>query len=181
MIFSRLFRVIINADETGVKRGSYTGLILLLLVVNVSINPGYADNSKAQISKGSKNISVPVYTTHTDKHFDDVIEDLLVIIAENNFRLTQHSRIGKTIAKRNNILFPPATVIHFCNLDYARQLLEIAPDYLLRMPCRISIMPNRDKSTTIEVWLLPDDDSRTQKIAKKINTILINIVTFAAS
>ena len=158
-----------------------TTAVILLSVSCFSISSGYAENNKANISQEHKNISVPVYTTDTDKQFDDVIEDLLVVIAENNFRLTQHSRIGKTIAKRNNIRFPSATVIHFCNLDYARQLLELAPDYLLRMPCRISIMPNKDKTITIEVWLLPDDDQRTLEIAQKINRILINIATFAAS
>lgn len=178
MINSNHFRLIIESCKCGVIQGFKIAFILMFSIAYVST--AYADNNKAQVSKGFKNISVPVYTTQTDKEFDDVIEDLLIVIAEHNFRLTQHSRIGKTIAKRNNISFPSATVIHFCNLDYAKQLLEVAPDYLLRMPCRISIMPNNDKSITIEAWLLPEDDNRTVEIAKKINTILMNIVSYGA-
>ena len=139
---------------------------------------GYKSNNE---NKNIKNISVPIFSKQTDKKFNDVIEDLVIVIAEHNFRLNQHARIGKAISQRNNIPFPQATVLHFCNLNYARQLLEIAPDYLLRMPCRISVWPENEENTIIEVWLLPEDDERTVAFAKKINAILINIVSYGAS
>lgn len=128
-----------------------------------------------------KSLSVPVYSQETKKEYFDVVEDTLVSIGEHNFRLTQHARIGQTIAKRDDISFPQATVIHFCNLNYAKELLEMAPDYLLRMPCRISIRETKSKSTIVEVWLLPEDDKRTTVFAKKINAILINIVKYAST
>ena len=182
MLFSSRFRLTIHSCEWRDFHWLTIVLILFFTIANVSTSAADADNNKAQTGKGIiKNISVPIFSTETNKAFDDVIEDLLIVIAEQNFRLNQHARIGKAIAKRNNISFPQATVLHFCNLKYARQLLEIAPDYLLRMPCRISIWPKNDKSTIIEVWLLPEDDERTVEFAKKINAILINIVTFGAS
>ena len=181
MLFSYHFRLIINSCKWGSIHWLKIVLILFLSIANVSANPADADINKARVSKDIKNISVPIFSTETNKKFDDIMEDLLIVIAEHNFRLNQHARIGKAIAKRNNITFPQATVLHFCNLDYARQLLEIAPDYLLRMPCRISVWPKNNKSTIIEVWLLPENDERTKEFAKKINAILINIVTFGAS
>lgn len=171
---------IINSSKSGAIHWLKIVLIVFFSIASVSTNTADADN-KAQTSKGIKNLSVPVFSTETNKEFDDVIEDLLIVIAEHNFRLNQHARIGKAIAKRNNISFPQATVLHFCNLDYARQLLEMAPDYLLRMPCRVSVWPKSAKSTIIEVWLLPEDDKRTVEFAKKINAILIDIVTYGAS
>lgn len=181
MLFSPHFRLTINSYKWGANRWLKIVLILFFSIASVSTRPACADNNKAQLSKGIKNISVPIYSTETNKEFDDVIEDLLIGIAEHNFRLNQHARIGKAIAKRNNISFPQATVLHFCNLDYAKQLLEMAPDYLLRMPCRVSVWPKNAKSTIIEVWLLPEDDKRTVEFAKKINAILIDIVSYGAS
>lgn len=156
-------------------------LMLFFLTACVAPNLVFAGNKKMLISTHSENISVPVFSVETRKNFDDVMEDLLVAIADNNFRLTQHAHIGKAIADRNNITFPSATVVHFCNLNYAKQLLELAPDYLLRMPCRISVWPNSNGSSIINVWLLPEDDKRTIDFAKKINAILKNIVTYSAS
>lgn len=180
MLFSPHIMRIINSSKSGAIHWLKIVLIVFFSIASVSTNTADADN-KAQTSKGIKNLSVPVFSTETNKEFDDVIEDLLIVIAEHNFRLNQHARIGKAIAKRNNISFPQATVLHFCNLDYARQLLEMAPDYLLRMPCRVSVWPKSAKSTIIEVWLLPEDDKRTVEFAKKINAILIDIVTYGAS
>lgn len=180
MIFSPHFRLTTNSSKWGDIHWLKVVLILFFTIANVGASRADADNNNAHINKGIKNISVPIFSITTEKEFDDVMEDLLIVIAEHNFRLNQHARIGKAIAKRNNISFPQATVLHFCNLDYAKQLIEMAPDYLLRMPCRVSVWPKNAKNTIIEVWLLPEDDERTVEFAKKINAILINIVTYGA-
>ena len=161
--------------------------LLLFSIIATSAYPAEPD-SPDNINNDEKtedtniiNVSVPVYFKETNKAFGDVIEDLLVIIGEHNFRLNQHAHIGRAIAKRNKTPFFSADVLHFCNLTYAKELLDIAPDYLLRMPCRISIRQQKDKSTRIEVWLLPEDDKRTLEFAKKINAILKKIVNYGAS
>lgn len=179
MSCSHHFRSGIHSGKWGCI--PWLNIVWILFFLLASTTHADANSYKAQAGKDIKNLSIPFFSTVTDKEFDDVIEDLLIVIAENNFRLNQHARIGKAIARRNNISFPRATVLHFCNLNYARQLLEIAPDYLLRMPCRVSIWPKNEKSTIIEVWLLPEDDERTVEFAKKINAILINIVSYGAN
>ncbi len=159
--------------------------ITLLLIFSITFTNSLAiEMSKANEDKETqsiKTVSVPIYQKISNKEFDDIIEDLLIAIGEHNFRLNQHARIGKAIADREKIPFPATTVLHFCNLSYAKQLLEIAPDYLLRMPCRVSVRQKEDKTVLIEVWLLPEDDKRTKKFAKKINTILKEIVSYGAN
>ncbi len=181
MLFSPSFRLILVLYKLRAVCCLKIVMILFCLITIVNTRPAYADNNNTSPNTAIKNISLPVFTTETNKKTDDVIEDLLIIIGEQNFRLNQHADIGKAIARRNNISFPDATVLHFCNLTYARQLLEIAPDYLLRMPCRIAVWAKNDSSTIIEVWLLPENDKRTLEIAKIINAILIKIVTFGAT
>jgi len=156
--------------------------VLLLAIATASSTEPNKNKKRHKIDGGNiTNVSVPVYSRETKKPFDDVIEDLLVIIGEHNFRLNQHAHIGKAIGERNNISFFSADVLHFCNLTYAKELLEVAPDYLLRMPCRLSVIQKNDKKTKIEVWLLPEDDKRTIELSNKINTILKNIVNYGAN
>lgn len=158
--------------------------VVFLLFFSVGLTTAYsAESDKTKITENEniKTVSVPVFSKETNKDFDDIIEDLLVVIGEHNFRLNQHAKIGNAISIREKTPYPNATVLHFCNLGYAKELLDLAPDYLLRMPCRISIWQNKDKSSLIEVWLLPEDDKRTIEFSKKINNILKEIVTYGAS
>jgi len=164
--------------------------LLFFFILATTAYPSEPDNSDSLNSHDNNekmedtniiNVSVPVYFKETDKAFGDVIEDLLVIIGEHNFRLNQHAHIGRAITERNKSPYFSADVLHFCNLTYAKELLDIAPDYLLRMPCRISIREQKNKSTRIEVWLLPEDDKRTIEFVKKINAILKKIVNYGAN
>lgn len=120
----------------------------------------------------------PRYTAHTSKPFADVLADLEFAIGEHNFRLTGRDTIGAAIAERNAIAFDAATVLHFCNLEYARQLLEADPHYLLHMPCRIALY-ERAGRITVEARLLPEGDP-APLLNTRINGILKAIVSDAA-
>ncbi|GEM_PF-491818 len=120
------------------------------------------------------------YPRITTKSFDDTVFDLKVAISEHNFRLTAENRIGDAIARREHIPFPRASVFSLCNLHYAQRLIEIAPDYLLRMPCRIAVRRSAQGHTTIAAQLLPEDDPATGSIAMEINRILRAIVDEAS-
>ena len=120
----------------------------------------------------------PRYTAHTSKPFEEVLADLEFAIGEHNFRLTGRDRIGAAIAERNASAFPPATVLHFCNLEYARQLLEVDPRYLLHMPCRIALYEHADRVTVV-ARLLPDDGP-APLLSNRVNDILKAIVSDAA-
>ncbi|MEZ5477232.1 MAG: DUF302 domain-containing protein [Thiolinea sp.] len=128
--------------------------------------------------------SFPVHTlTVRDKVFADIIDDLRLAISGHNFRLTEQARIGEAIAERDAIEFPALTVLHFCNLSYARQLLEMAPDWVLRMPCRISVRQRDNGQAELQALLLPDntDNAELNDFAKMINAILLSILEEGAS
>jgi uncharacterized protein (DUF302 family) len=120
----------------------------------------------------------PRYTAHSSKPFEEVLADLEFAIGEHNFRLTGRDTIGAAIAERNAVAFPSATVLHFCNLEYARQLLEVDPHYLLHMPCRIALYEGAD-GVTVEARLLPQGDL-APALNTRINSILKAIVSDAA-
>lgn len=122
---------------------------------------------------------IQVYRLETEKPFDDVIEDLKLAISEHNFRLTSENKIGRAIAKRENIAFPKATILHFCNLKIAQAFLEIDPEYLLRMPCRIAVRKTKNR-VIIETWLQPENRQDLCRQAKEVNRILKSIVQSGA-
>ena len=119
----------------------------------------------------------PRYTVTTSKPFEEVLADLEFAIGEHNFRLTGRDSIGAAIAERDASAFPSATVVHFCNLEYARRLLELDPRYLLHMPCRIALYEQAGR-VTIEARLLPESDPAA--VSARVNAILRAIVAESA-
>ena len=120
-----------------------------------------------------------VVTAVTSKTFDDVIFELEFAITERNFRITGRNTIGKGLRERGYDNFPDAEVIHFCNLENAREVLVIDPGYVAQMPCRITVHTTAE-GTVISLILLPDNhaDKRVNDFARRMNTILREIVDF---
>lgn len=116
------------------------------------------------------------YRAEVNKPFDTVIEEIEFAITEHNFRITGSNRVGEVIGERHGIPFPHSLVIHFCNLEYAKRLLEIDADYLLHMPCKIAVYEKGEK-VIVETMLLPEDH-RAGTVNDRINTILRAIVTY---
>ncbi len=125
-------------------------------------------------------LSAVLYRQTSSKLFADVIADLLFAISQNNFRLTEHAKIGEAIAERESIHFPQLAVLHFCNLTYARELIEKKPEFAARMPCRISVRQDGDR-VIVEALLLPEDAPEIHEFAQKINQILQQIVDSGVS
>lgn len=117
--------------------------------------------------------------TRTDKAFDDVVFELEFAITERNFRITGRNTIGEGLRDRGYDDFPDVEVIHFCNLEYAREVLAIDPGYVAQMPCRITVH-SEPEGTVISLILLPEDhaDERVNAFARRMNAILREIVEF---
>jgi len=115
----------------------------------------------------------------TEKSFDDVVFELEFAITERNFRITGRNTIGKGLRDRGYNDFPDVEVIHFCNLEYAREVLLIDPGFVAQMPCRIAVHTSGGK-TVISLLLLPEDhpDERVRAFARRMNAILREIVQF---
>lgn len=120
------------------------------------------------------------YQFETSKPYADILAELKIAIAEHNFRITGHSRIGKVIRDRGDILFPEYDTLQFCNLTHAKALLQISPHAVSHMPCNI-VMYQLNNRTIVKTRLLPTttDNNELNRFSAKINRILKKIVDFA--
>lgn len=124
---------------------------------------------------------IPYYQVETRKPYADVIAELEAAIAENNFRITGHSHVGKVIRERENIDFPDYDTIQFCNLTLAKEILLMSPQAIRFMPCNV-VTYTLDGKVIVRTHLLPDGsgDPKLDAFAVKMNNTLKNIVDFAA-
>ncbi len=131
-------------------------------------------------SQPANSVLVYYYQVNTLKPYDDVLAELEIAIAEHNFRITGHSRVGKVIRERGTRDFPEYDTIQFCNLSYAKTLLSMDPHGISYMPCNIVTYFYQGK-TIVRTNLLPvDQENEALNIfAKKMNLILRQIVDFA--
>lgn len=115
----------------------------------------------------------------TDKSFADVVQELDFAITEHNFRITGRNTIGKGLRERGYTDFPDVEVIHFCSLEYAREVLLIDPGYVAMMPCRITVHEQEGR-TVVSLILLPETHPNPQVVAfaRRMNGVLREILAF---
>lgn len=120
------------------------------------------------------------YQAETKKPYDDVLAELKIAIAEHNFRITGHSRVGKVIRDRGTIPFPEYDTLQFCNLTHAKTLLLMSPHSVSHMPCNI-VTYQFNKKTIIRTRLLPinTDNTKLNQFSEKMNDMLKQIVDFS--
>lgn len=120
------------------------------------------------------------YEASTTKPYDEVLSEVQGAIAEHNFRITGHSRVGKVIRDRGAKDFPEYDTIQFCNLTHAKTLLEMSPHSVRYMPCNIVLYQFQGK-TIVKTHLMPTDgDNRELNgFFAQMNQMLKEIVDFA--
>jgi uncharacterized protein (DUF302 family) len=120
------------------------------------------------------------YQVETRKPYDEVLDELKSAIAENNFRITAHSRVGKVIRERGDEDFPDFDTIQFCNLTHARTMLRMAPEAVRYMPCNV-VMYQRNGKTIVRTHLLPTDSDNPElnRFLATMNEKLKEILDFA--
>lgn len=121
------------------------------------------------------------YQVSTLKPYDDVLAELEIAIAEHNFRITGHSRVGKVIRERGATNFPEYDTVQFCNLTHAKTMLDMSPHAIQYMPCNVVVYQFEGK-TIVKTHLLPTQsgDTALDKFFQQMNTELQQIVNFAA-
>jgi uncharacterized protein (DUF302 family) len=124
---------------------------------------------------------IPYYEVSTSKAYDDVLQEAEAAIAEHNFRITGHSRVGKVIRDRGAKDFPEYDTIQFCNLTHAKTLLEISPHLVRYMPCNLLIYQFQGK-TIVKTHLMPTntENEELNVFTKTMNQMLKEIVDFSA-
>ncbi len=120
------------------------------------------------------------YEITTTKPYDDVLNEVQVAIAEHNFRITGHSRIGKVIRERGTVNFPDYDTLQFCNLSHAKTLLQLSPHAVSYMPCNIVLYFYEGK-TIIRTHLMPttSDNIKLNQFFLNMNQELKQIIDFA--
>ena len=70
-------------------------------------------------------------------------------------------------------------MIHFCNLEYAREVLLIDPGFVAEMPCRVTVHEEAG-ATVVSLILLPEDHENegVREFAIRMNGILMEILAF---
>lgn len=123
---------------------------------------------------------VQYYELETNKPYDEVLAETEIAIAEHNFRITGHSRVGKVIRERGADHYPEYDTLQFCNLSLAKQVLDITPRAINFMPCNIVLYQYQGK-TIIRTHLLPEDTgiSELNQFARQMNPQLKAILDFA--
>jgi len=123
---------------------------------------------------------VQYYERNTTKPYPEVLNELQIAIAEHNFRITGHSRVGKVIRERGAVNFPEYDTVQFCNLTHAKTLLEMSPHAIRYMPCNIVTYVYQGK-TIVKTHLLPTNSENTQlnQFLLQMNHELKQIVDFA--
>ncbi|ERJ18486.1 lipoprotein [Salinisphaera shabanensis E1L3A] len=112
-----------------------------------------------------------------EKAFVDVVLDLEQAIGQHNFAITARNEIGDAIRRRGHPNFADATIVHFCNLEYARRVIDIDPNYLLYMPCRIAVFEQAQR-VHVASLLLPLDTGAPgfNTLAETINRQIREII-----
>jgi len=121
------------------------------------------------------------YQVDTDKAFEEVLDDTIFAITERNFRITSHLHIGKAIRDRNNPGFPEYEVLLYCNLVYAKKMLDLDPDMINSCPGRITIRQSDDRIIiTAPLWPEQMKDKSLKTHMRKMNALIREIVDYAA-
>ncbi|MCQ8130809.1 DUF302 domain-containing protein [Methylomonas rivi] len=144
----------------------------LPLIASCATPAGQANVSREQLD---------FYQVETAKPYDEVLAELEIAIAEHNFRITGHSRVGKVIRDRGAKDFPEYDTVQFCNLTLAKTVLEITPHAIGYMPCNVVTYQFGGK-TIVRTHLLPEDGDNPElnEFAATMNRQLKQIVDFAA-
>lgn len=121
------------------------------------------------------------YQLSTDKKIEEVLDDTIFAITERNFRMTGHLHIGKGIRDRKNPNFPDYEVLLYCNLEYAKEMLELNPDMLNSCPGRVTVRQNKEKVIiTAPLWPVDMENEKLKSHMQKMNVLVREIVDYAA-
>jgi uncharacterized protein (DUF302 family) len=122
-----------------------------------------------------------VYQREARKPLADVLDDIEFAVTERNFRITGTLHVGRGIRERHETNFPDYEVILFCNLEYAKQMLELNPSLINLCPGRITVRDSGN-SVIIAAPLLPEDsgNARADRLLRKVNRLVREIVDYGA-
>lgn len=121
--------------------------------------------------------STRIYQQISQYSFEDTLINLDIAISEHNYRIIHRSDIGQAIRDRGHQDFPLSTITNFCNISYAKQMMEINPNLINEMPCTIAIRQQADAVIVSTKLMATNTNNQVQNdFAVKINTNIKAII-----
>jgi uncharacterized protein (DUF302 family) len=126
----------------------------------------------------SKNESSNLYQQYSEYSFEETLLNLDIAISEQNYRIIHRSNIGQAIRDRGQKDFPLSTITNFCNITYAKEMIEINPDLINEMPCTIAVREQATQGIIVSSRLMDEHTSneKQNEFALKINNNLKSII-----
>lgn len=125
--------------------------------------------------------SIEIYARDTLKPMKQVVEDAEFSITDQNFRVVDKLHVGKAIHESGYPNFPDYEILLFCNVNYARRMLELDPDMINYCPGRVAVRQEKDK-VIISAPLFPQHtgNEKLNDITGELNGMIRHIVDFAS-
>lgn len=110
-------------------------------------------------------------------NFAETLQNLDIAISEFNYRIIHRSDIGQAVRDRGDEDFPLSTIVSFCNITYAKEMMLINDDLINDMPCNIAVRETAD-GVIVSSRLMDETtgSNAQQQFAKKINTNIRKII-----
>ncbi|MFT7413986.1 MAG: hypothetical protein ACI9FO_000641 [Methylophagaceae bacterium] len=126
----------------------------------------------------SKNDAVNIYQLNSEYSFEDTLMNLDLAISEYNYRIIHRSHIGQAVRDRGEKNFPLSVITNFCNITYAKEMLEINSDLINEMPCAIAVREEASKGIIVSTKLMNvhSSNDKQNEFALKINDNLKSII-----
>ncbi len=118
-----------------------------------------------------------IFQMTSDYDYEETLLNLDIAISEHNYRIIHRSNIGQAIRDRGDKNYPLSIVISFCNITYAKEMMEINSDLINDMPCIITVREEKQDVIVGTRLMITNTESEQQNtFARKINQNLISIV-----
>jgi uncharacterized protein (DUF302 family) len=126
----------------------------------------------------SKNDGINIYQQVSEYSFEETLLNLDIAISEYNYRIIHRSQIGQAIRDRGEKNFPLSTITNFCNITYAKEMMEINSDLINEMPCTIAVREEAPQGIIVSTRLMDEHtaNEKQNKFAVKINNNLKSII-----
>jgi len=118
-----------------------------------------------------------IYQQASNYDYEDTLLNLDIAISEHNYRIIHRSKIGQAVRDRGEKDYPLSIVISFCNITYAKEMMDINSDLINDMPCIVTVREEKE-GVIIGTKLMTEntDNQRQNDFAKKINNNLKSII-----
>ena len=121
------------------------------------------------------------YEKTSDKPLGEILEDIEFALTERNLRVLNKLHIGTGIQSRGYEDYPDYEIILYCNLEFARKMLDYTSELINSCPGKITVRENND-NYLITATLWPEDNIHPglKRLMYNMNALVREIVDFAA-